>query len=266
MENGKILTTIMLILALGAGVGCSSKKNHGDAETPLPTEPTPIDPPTPLPTPGGSGGGGGQQSDTNTVTFVPVSYETFNTYVMVRPLNNPSDFKITVDLQDDGNNKFHGSVRIGYTDNGQRYEGVFSSGSGDNPYLKYADGNGLKEYHYNYWFHHGGKTVFNGYFQDQYGSIVLVIEEVGGGGNQGDGQGGSYVSGSVWFMNFPFVQAPQGPMRKCWFITDGPYNCRTAGVSQKNNLFPGIIMDRSPSVYYHKLGTFSGLSLGRSFK
>lgn len=261
MQRNK-LTVIMLILAL-AGVGCSSKKEHDDAATTPVVEPVVIPTPTPLPTPDGGGGGGGSTADSNSVAFVPTSFDIFNTYVATHPLNNPSDYKLTVDLTADSSGRSYGSVRISYMDNGQKYEGVFSSGSGDNPYLKYADGNGLKEYHYNYWFKSGGKTVFNGYFQDQYGSIVLVVDSVV---NQGDGQGGSFVSGSVWFMNFPTLQVPQGPLRKCWFITQGPYNCRTEALNYKNAVYPGIIMDRSPAVYYHKLGTFSGLSLAKAFK
>lgn len=260
MKRNK-LTLIMLILAL-AGVGCSSKKEHDSAATGTVDETILLpSPTTPLPTPGGTGET--PNVDSNSVTFVPTSFSVFNTYVAVRPLNNPSDFRLTVDLRADSTGRSYGTVRIGYNDNGQRYEGVFDSGSGDNPYLKYADGNGKKEYHYNYWFKHEGKTVFNGYFQDAYGSIVLVVDSVV---NQGDGQGGSFVSGSVYFMNFPYLQVQQGPMRKCWFITDGPYNCRTAALNHKNAIYPGIILDRSPAVYYHKLGTFSGLSLSKAFK
>lgn len=247
MKNTK---TLILILALAFAAGCSKSKDNTPAETPVdeaPYVPTPIVPP--------SGGGGSQQaSGTNTATFVPVSFAEMNAYVATRPLNAPSDFKVAVDLTNDGTGRYHGTVRISYMDNGYRYEGVFQSGSGTNEKLPYSNSNGLKEYAYNIWFVNNNKYVFSGFFQDPYGAIVLVIDNVV---NQGDAQGGGTVSGSIWYRNFPYLMVEQGPKRKCWYITEGPYDCRSNPVIYKNAVEP---TDR-----YRKLGTFSGLLKSKAF-
>lgn len=253
MKNAKMISVTILMMAL-AGVGCSNKSSSNEvpldpAGVPAPL-PLPLPPPAnPEPTP--------ETGGSNTVPFVPVSFAEMNSYVATRPLNNPTNIKLTVDMTADSEGRYYGQVKIAYDDNGYRYEGVFDSGSGTNSYLQYSGNNGLKEYAYNVWFMHGGKAVFSGFFQDPYGGVVLVIDNYVT-QDLGDGQGGQVmVSGSVWYRNFPYLQAPQGPERKCWYITQGPYDCRSNAVIYKNAL--------EPSDSYTKLGTFSGLSLSKAF-
>lgn len=253
MEKAKLMTAI-LVLAL-AGVGCSKKGSSNSSSDESGAVDTYV-PPVVLP-PGGTGGSS-SATGTNTVDFVPVSLEEMNNYVATHPLNAPSNFKLTVDLKADNEYRYSGSVKIAYDDAGSRYEGVFQSGSGVNSNLDYSNSNGLKEYVYNVWFNNqytGGKTVFSGFFQDPYGGIVLVVDNVV---NQGDGQGGSYVSGSIWYRNFANVLAPQGPERKCWYITKGPYDCRSTPVIYKTGI--------EPTDTYRKLGTFSGLLKSKAFR
>lgn len=253
MENTKLMT-VVLVLAL-AGVGCSKKSSSNGSSD----DPGVVDtyvPPTVTP-PGGSGGSD-TTTGTNTVDFVPVSLEEMNSYVATHPLNGPTNIKLTVDLKADSEYRYYGSVKLSYDDAGSRYEGVFNSGSGVNSHLDYSGSNGLKEYVYNIWFNNqytSGKTVFTGFFQDTYGGVVLVVDSVV---NQGDGQGGSYVSGSLWYRNFANVLAPQGPERKCWYITKGPYDCRSTPVIYKNGIYP--------TDTYRKLGTFSGLLKSKAFR
>jgi len=191
----------------------------------------------------------------STVAFSISNFNDFNSYVATRPLNNPTDVKITVQLQNVGELRYGGKVAISYLDNNIRYQGWLESGLGQNSTYKInSRDDGKYEAQFNYWFPHSGKTVYSGFFQDTIGAVVLVID---GTQNQGDGQGGGLVSGSLWYKNFAQVLAPQGPMRKCWFISLGPYDCRSGTVISKTGLYP--------SDGYKLLGTFSGLNMNRAF-
>lgn len=192
----------------------------------------------------------------NSATLV-TTYADMNAYVAMRPLNSLSDIKVTVDLTKDSRNRYFGEVMISYKDNGVPYYGRFQSGNAENVGIKYANGNKMYEHDYNYWWTDHGSAVFSGYFQDQWGGVVLVIDRVTTQGNN-DGVGKTVLSGSVWYRNFPTVQSTQSPYRKCWFISLGPFDCRSNSVSSKNAIYPADT--------YHKLGTFSGLSKSATFK
>lgn len=200
----------------------------------------------------------GSDTDTNTTgataDFHISSFAEFNSYVATRPLNNPTNVKISVELQHVGDLRYGGRVAISYNDNNQLFQGWLESGLGRNQSYDGGLNNGAYEAQYNYWFNYQGKTVYNGFFQDTIGAVVLVID---GTQNQGDGQGGGLVSGSLWYKNFAQVLASQGPMRKCWFITLGPYDCRSGTVLIKSNPYP--------SDGYKLLGTFSGLDMHKAF-
>lgn len=247
----------ILALALLGVVGCANDKrgNSPDAQQP----------PIVAPGVGGTTPGvntpAGQVPNSDvvygagsTADFSPVSLEEFNSYVATHPLNYPSNFKLTVNLKDVSGGRYAGEVKISYNDSGKLFQGVFKAGDGVNPTIQNGYDNGVYESEFNRWFVSNGLPVFSGFFQDNYGSIVLVVENSI---EQADGQGPGVLSGSVWYRNFAQVFAPQGPMRKCWFIYSGPYNCRANEVISKSSLFP--------SSMYRKLGTFTGLSKERAF-
>lgn len=241
----------ILVIALLGVVGCSNDKKGY----------TPEQPPVAAPgvtTPGVSTPAGQATSTSSyggsTADFSPVSLQEFNSYVGTHPLNYPTNFKLNVKLKDVSGGRYAGEVRITYNDNGQVYEGVFKTGDGVNSTIYQGYDNGVYEAEYNRWFIANGLPVFSGFFQDSYGSIVLVVENSI---DQADGQGPGVLSGSVWYRNFAQVFAPQGPERKCWFIYNGPYDCRAGEVINKSALFPAST--------YRKLGTFSGLSKERAF-
>ena len=245
-----------------AGVGCSS--NSSNSEMPIDQNPIVVTPDAPSAPPDNTGTDTSSSVGTNSVAFTPVSLAEMNTYVATHPLNAPTNFKVTVDLQadaaDNAGPRYYGQIKISYVDNGQTYEGVFDSGSGTNSKLPYSPNNGMKEYYYNHWFKNPANnlTSFSGYFQDPYGAVVLVIDNAAGSIDLGDGQGSQTVlSGSIWYKNFPYSYAPQGPERKCWYITVGPYQCGSSTVTSKSALNPSG---------YRKLGTFTGLNLSTSFK
>lgn len=197
----------------------------------------------------------GSTSGSNTATFTPVSLSEFNSYVASHPLNNPSNFKITVNLQKTSTSRYGGTVKLSYTDTGYTYNGTFSAGTGANVSISGLKDNGTEESQFNYWYASGGKAVFSGVFQDAQGSIVLVVDNTV---NQGDAQGASVVSGTVYYKNFAQSYATQSPYRKCWFIYTGPYNCRDTAIVNKTSLVP-------TENGYRKLGTFTGLSKTQAF-
>lgn len=253
MKNSKLILVLATLALLGVGCAKEMKASDGNAiVTPPVVNPTF---PTNAPPGQGAGSAGDSWAYGNTVAFTPDSLEIFNTYVGTHPLNNPSNVKLNVNLIDVGNGKFGGQVKLAYDDAGQHYEGYFVAGTGKNQSFPSMSTNrdvGLFHAEYNYWF--ANNTKFSGYFQDAYGAVVLVIDNVV---NQGDAQGSAYVSGSLWFKNFTKTMAPQGTERYCWFIYDGPYNCRSQTVMDKSNVYP--------SNSYRRLGTFTGLSKSKAF-
>lgn len=249
----KQLLLLAVLFSMIGGIGCSSKTETAtppSSDTPIITTPEP-DAPSGGGTDGGLSDGGG-----DTVDFVPVSFSLFNSYVGTHPLNSPKNFKISVDLSDNGSLRYYGSVKISYEDNGQTFTGEFESGEGTNDDIDGLKDNGVMESLYNFWFKKDSKMVFMGTFQDALGSIILVVDKTV---DQGDGQGTGYVSGSVYFKNFAQSQATQSPYRKCWFIYDGPYNCRSSELINKSSL------TISTAEGYRKLGTFTGLSKSNAF-
>jgi len=252
MKNSKLIL-ILATLAL-LGVGCAKEMKAGDGQ--VATAPI-INPTYPMNAPPGQGAGtpGDNWSYGSTVTFTPDSMEIFSVYVASHPINNPTNIKLNVNVVDVGASHFGGQIKIAYDDAGKHWEGYFVAGTGTNQKFDSMGTNrdvGLYHAQYNTWFNGGAN--FTGFFQDSAGAIVLVIDQVV---NQGDGQGNSFVSGSIWFKNFKQTMAPQGDQRYCWFIYDGPYDCRSSAVKNKSSAYPND--------GYRRLGTFTGLSRSKAF-
>lgn len=203
--------------------------------------------------PDGNDSSGGSYNGTNKVAFLPVSIAELNSYVGLHPLNAPTNITLTVDLMNAGNGRYAGEVKIGYTDSGLQYEGVFSSGEGQNESIKGLYDNNVMESEFNRWYIVNGQYYFSAYFQDQYGAVVLVFDQYV---NGGDAQGSGTVSGTVYYKNFAQSYATQSPHRKCWFIYNGVFNCRSSVVNNKNQAPTASNMAADG---YRKLGTFSGL-------
>lgn len=206
--------------------------------------------------------------------FTPDSLSVFNEYLSVtgRPLNNPSNFRVYIETTQKSSNRWGGEVRIGYYDNNQLYSSIFTS---ENPRghatnrISYRNWYvGMPNSEFNQWFVYQGKTVFHGFFQDQAGVVVLVID---GGLDLGDGGGVTNISGSIWFKNFVTAPAPQYNVynptdyEQCWFLLAGPYQCGTfkdasGKVNTTSALYP------STADGFKRLGTFSGLESTRAFR
>ena len=262
----KTLILITLTMALGLmGVGCS-KSNSTNANNayvaPIVNEPT---------APGISSGGpiftGGA-----TVAFKPVSKSIMNDYassaVPVHTLVNPTNYKININLSQSATSRYSGEVSIAYTDAGQNYYGVFTAGAGKNSVIDNRLYNNVPMSEYNYWFKFENQIVFTGFFQDQFGAITLTLipeTTTTSSGSDAEPVTTTTYKGSIYYKNFPkfvngvAVNPQQSPDRFCWFITYGPYDCRSNVIQTKCGLYPGS------EAGYQLLGTFSGVNIKTAF-
>lgn len=250
-------------MALGVmGVGCS--KSNSQANTPVATPTTAVPGPIVIdPIVGGNGTAGSPTfSGGSTSTFVPTSMAVMNEYVATHPLNNPTNFKINVNLTQSVGGRYGGVVTLSYMDNGIQYDGIFNAGTGTNQSIKSLYDNGSPEAAYNYWFNFEKQLVFTGFFQDQYGAITISLTPENtstGGGNDGEPILTSTYKGTVSFKNFVNTFATQSSYRSCWFIYNGPFDCRSNVIQTKCGLTPGA------DAGYKVLGTFTGINLKSAF-
>ena len=118
-----ILASVMMAFGCAKSTSESTQPNvNGNGTTVVP--PVIVEPP--------NGGTDPVFSSGSTAVFKPVSTAVMNEYVATHPLNNPSNFKINVNLAQVESGKYGGSVSIAYTDNGQQYNGEFKAGLGKN--------------------------------------------------------------------------------------------------------------------------------------
>lgn len=284
---GKGFAVIMVTAALFLGVGCAKKSDgfasdtNTDAAPATPTDNAPPAVVVPRDTDGPRGAGFAAGA---TAALDNVDTARLTEYVATHPLNAPSDVRISVKLQEVATNQYGGDVYISYYDNGQYYTGHFTTGDGKNP----SSGTvypGWNHAFYNNWFTWNGAPAFHGFFADSYGAVMLVIDKVL---DQNDGLGSGEVSGSIWFRNYPNNQAYPNPQNiPCWYITAGPYDCRTllvpGGYSTDGRIDPVSALLPTQSKYYtpksthpyqpetpargwKKLGTFTGLNKAKAFE
>ena len=256
MKRATLLLTTMLALS-----GCAKENKPATASAPPPVtsdcsrgacDPGPGGTlPTPPPGGGGGGGGGGTYSGataTLTASAGALAQMFFNSHP-----NNPQQVRINVDMS-----RKSDIVVISFVDGGR----VIAAGMGVvHPY------SGVTNQSLNGWVSHNSTPVYKGFFQDQYGAVVLVIDKTV---NTGDGTPAAFVGGSVFFQNFDngYPNNPlQGPNLMCWQITYGPYDCRTfivpggvgGTVNMTSSLYPNN-KGETRTVNYQKLGDFIGLS------
>lgn len=265
----KTLILITLTMALGLmGVGCSKSNSQNNNVTT--TAPVVNDPAAPTVNSGGAVFTSGSTAD-----FKPVSKSVMQDYAngaslvgVTRVLNNPTNYKINIDLSQAAAGRYAGQITISYMDNGTRYDGVFVAGSGTNQSLsgKSYD-NGRPEADYNYWFKLDNQIVFTGFFQDQYGAFTLTLipeTSTTSTGNDAEPITTTTYKGSIYYKNFPkevngVLVDQQSPYRYCWYIYTGPYDCRSNVIQTKCGLYPGS------ETGYKLLGTFSGINVTTAF-
>jgi hypothetical protein len=196
--------------------------------------------------------------------------------------NVPTETKVVINLKKYvtiGNDKgFGGYVSIKFKDNGSSYTDAFSSmWMGGYPIYNTVKTN-AENNKYNLlsttYPEKPGKAAYHGFFEQVNvqrllppvpnqtifsGAIILVIDNAI---DLGDGQGPSAASGSIYYKNI-LATYPMGPLpyTNCWFISKGPYDCRTwrgdGKVDTKRSLYPNS--------EYKKLGNFYNLDMQKAF-
>ncbi len=197
--------------------------------TPTPTPgPTTTTTPTPTPTPMAS-------CSSNSTVPLHVSYA---------GLSNAS---ASINLHNTGDGHYYGNVSLNYTSGGNQYSASYSAPSGNNITIPSLYDNGTQTSTFNSFYNNGQK--FSGFFQNSVGAVVVSITSVDSGG---------CASGNIYFQNFVQTGAIQSPYRYCWFIYNGPFNCRDNSIINKTSTVPG-----SP---YTAIGSFSGLPINQAFQ
>lgn len=234
---------LFILVALSLGLaGCAKEKSSSKSEkddggrstTPIPRSSTDSD------------------SDSDNATPLKiVNVSTMAKYTQ-RSLYNPKKIRAEFNMSDQGSGRYGGEIRIMYEDQGDYYEGLFSAGDSEN------------DAKYNIWFMWEGKQVFHGFFEDPWGAIIVVVDEITNFGD-GDATNGK-AKGSIWFKNFKLngLAAPQ-PGKRCWFISLGPYDCRTFIYTSKDEGKMDTTFALYPSNGYTKLGSFEKLDLKTAF-
>jgi hypothetical protein len=172
---------------------------------------------------------------------------------------HPTNPRINIDLHSNTE-----AVVVSYVENGILHEAAFGS--------QHPNVTSYSNTMYNGWV----GSAYKAFFQDAYGAIVLVLDKAM---SQSDGTATMILGGSVYFQNFQqvYYQNPtQGPLKMCWEITAGPYDCRSFLVArspsdpaynQYNKLKVDMTSSAYPTTYgpnkttaYERLGDFGGIN------
>jgi hypothetical protein len=258
IDTVKIVRAFSALVIAGLFAASCSKSSNSSATPPVVNGAVPV-----IIDPGTVSGTTITYGSGSTSTFTPVSLATMNKYVATHPLNNPTNFRINVNLTQASQGRYGGKVSISYLDNGINYNGEFNAGLGVNQNVKGLYDNGVLESQYNFWFHFDNKLVFSGFFEDQYGAITITLvpqnSTTTGSGNDAEPVITGPYKGYVYFKNFQNTFAGHSPYRSCWFVYTGPYDCRSNVISSKGGYFPG------PEAGYELLGTFSDVNINAAF-
>jgi hypothetical protein len=246
----RVMMIILAIAVVTTGTGCAKKK--GSASTP-PVVCDRSDCSGALP--GAPGGGGGPVSygAQSEVPLNITSTATLREFFFQSPVNNPQNIRVGMGVGQEQTNQYGGEVWVAFEDGGQTRLAVLTT--------YHPQGTGVSDSSKNVWFTDSGsgQQVWHGIFQDVYGAVVVVIDSAMG---LGDGDPAAVVGGSIWFQNFGYTGAPQGPNQMCWNISIGPYDCRTflsgGKVVTTSSLYPTTYGNNSnpPRQPYKKLGSF----------
>ncbi len=302
----------LLVLMSILGLGCAKKSEGDQAAVIPPVSGGALTPGTP------SGTGSDRGADWNSGATAVLNVDapiatTLNNYAATHPVNDPTDIRISVNLKNvgssvDGENKTIGKVFISYLDNNLYYNGRFYTQDLTNPTGNLAtSGTYYPGWHhaaYNTWFvdPRTQKRSFHGFYQDQYGAVMIIIDNVS---DQGDGAGATSGSGSIWFKNFAQSQYTDcgtksgsfswpASSNSCqgiwvvpsWFRINGPYDTRTfledannglGDIKTTSVLYPSEshfytkdtvgspYMEQAPARGWRRLGTFSSLNIAKAF-
>ncbi len=249
----QVLMILLIVTSLGSLVGCAKEKKQAAVAPPPGNGALPLPPGS-----GGNTGGDTSKVGDNEVDMSNVSNASLGEMFFKSPINKPQNLRFGMDVSKQGDG-YGGNVWVTFEDGGVTRKAMMSTRHPSYP--------GTANTKHNIWFDYNGKNAFHGFFQDLYGAMVIVIDSTI---DLGDGQPSALVGGSVWFQNFGPVGI-QGPLKMCWEISIGPFDCRTFLVGSKvvtasalypNNYGNDSIPDRQP---YRKLGDFGGMLRSEAF-
>ena len=175
-----------------------------------------------------------------------------------RAMNNPTNIAMNLNLTAYANKSYGGTVTISYREAGLPFEGFFTSGRTDH------------SNQFNVWITRNNQKFFRAFFEDRYGAVIVVIDNLlnlGDGANSNPG----LASGLIYYKNFPDTMAPNpltgslpgfgNPRTFCWFISLGPFDCRAWPTSRGMDINRAIYPDNG----YKILGRFANLRLDEAF-
>lgn len=293
MKKQMILTQASLLVVMAVfGIGCAKEMKASDPSgASNPADVTPLTPTETEHTIDTSDTARGSEWTQGAITkLVNIDETMFRLYREAGPTdyiaNNPTDLRVSVKLQDAGNNQWVGKVLLSYYDNGVYRTGRFIT---ENATVPSGVSNGHKGKNfgvYNKWFQYldpaNPRQVFHGFFEEakdangrMYGAVMLIIDNSA---NSGDGGGAQVLSGHVWVKNFEEVPAMPGQI-PCWFVEMGPYDCRTFltpsnGLQTTSALYPTQSYAYSKNEPWNpneaargwrRLGSFQDLSYSKAF-
>ena len=207
----------------------------------------------------------------------------FEDFRLGEPVNSMGDIanlRVYVRLSKvSGQRYYAGIITVAYQDYGRTNK--------PNRRIRFQSGTGSNA-RYNIWLN---QDSFHGFFQEDLGALIFVIDdttEVDCGPDRDDSI--TLYSGSIWTMQFRTTfrrqnscnnhdqqyvfQYNQNPIggeriptlsernRKCWFLTNGPFDCRTWRQGNGVNTVRDVEPDDS---CYSRLGTFEGLDIKKAF-
>jgi hypothetical protein len=267
----KRLTVTLILAGTAALIGCGKDQNNGQAPSNQPPVWQPWTPPT------GPGGNPGVNWEHGATSSLRVTNESLRIFTGWTP-NNPTDVKLNLNLQRiepaQGSNRpsFGGVVTVSFKDGGRTYEDQFTSMVNEGHWYGPGVVNTNRENNkYNVWITKNNRQAWHGFFQDQFGAVIVVIDDTD---DLGDGNGPTRAAGSIWVMNFGQSYAPVSPT-SCWFVSAGPYDCRTwkngRGVNTDMDIYPYLENDNPGTAWapkavgYKKVGEFSNLEFRKAF-
>lgn len=208
----------------------------------------------------------------------------FQDFRLGRPINTMDDIedlRVYVKLRKSSSGKFYeGDITIAY--------GEFDSTGYTFRETKYKSGRGNNA-KYNVWFRKSGSDYFHGIYQENHGALVFTIDDTTSVTRDPDNpQQNTLYSGALWVMQFrttwggknscnnhgnnyifennldptkTFIPPLAERDRNCWFITSGPFDCRTWRSGKGMDTFRAV----EPDSCYWKMGRFNGLDLLKAF-
>ena len=198
---------------------------------------------------------------------------------LINTMDDIEDLRVYVDLKKSSGKYYEGDIRIAYWEH-DATGATFRE-------TKYRSGRGSNA-KYNVWFSKSGNDYFHGFYQETHGSLVFIINDTTSVTRDPDAPQQTLYSGSLWVKQFrttwnrknscnnhdnkyifennldptkTFIPPLAERDRNCWFITSGPFDCRTWRSGKGVDTLRAV----EPDSCYSKMAEFHGLDLLKAF-